>query len=111
MVRSKSELVIANIKQMGLRVNRNYQYEPRYEGTRAGVCGGFSFRGPRRNSHMGASGNAVSGRLESWQRKKRWYELNGFVLNDNLFTTEDDERGGLDSQKVRTIAERICEII
>lgn len=46
-----------------------------------------------------------------WERKREWYEKNGFVIGENLFTTEDDEHGGLDSKAVRKVAERIQSLI
>jgi hypothetical protein len=46
-----------------------------------------------------------------WEWKKGWYEKNGFVLGDNLFITEDDERGGLDSTAVRKTAEKISGLV
>jgi hypothetical protein len=43
---------------------------------------------------------------ERW--KKAWYKKNGNSLDQNLFTTEDDERGGLDSTTIRETAEDIA---
>jgi hypothetical protein len=34
---------------------------------------------------------------QSWEAKRDWYAANGYVEGKNLFTTADDERGGLDS--------------
>jgi hypothetical protein len=48
---------------------------------------------------------------QGWEWKKAWYERNGFVLGNNLFTTQDDERGGLDSQQIRTVAEAIKDLL
>ncbi len=42
-----------------------------------------------------------------WEAKQDWYERNGYVLGKTLFTTQDDERGGLDSAAVRDIAEQV----
>ena len=47
----------------------------------------------------------------SWDRKHEWYLKNGFVEGVTLFTTCDDERGGLDSAEVRGIAEQIKEML
>ena len=46
-----------------------------------------------------------------WDRKHAWYEKNGFVIGENLFTTEDDEQGGLDSRAVKKVAEKIQSLI
>lgn len=48
---------------------------------------------------------------ESWERKLKIYNSHGFTMDENLFTTRDDERGGLDSTHVVEIAERIKQII
>lgn len=48
---------------------------------------------------------------ESWERKRTWYLQNGFIEGQSLFTTLDDERGGLDSEEVRRIAEQIKELL
>ena len=29
-----------------------------------------------------------------WEWKKEWYAKNGYTLGNNLFTTQEDERGG-----------------
>jgi len=42
----------------------------------------------------------------SWKRKLTWYQQNGFVQGTNLFATQDDPNGGLDSQEVRHVARR-----
>ena len=42
-----------------------------------------------------------------WEWKKDWYEKNGFVENENLFTTKDGDDGSLDSTEVKEIAEKI----
>jgi hypothetical protein len=44
---------------------------------------------------------------KGWEWKRRWYEANGFTLGSNLFTSVDDERGGLDSSELRAIVQKI----
>ena len=46
---------------------------------------------------------------EDWKIKQSWYESNGFVLEP--LHTEDDSRGGLDSTRVREIAEKVKELV
>jgi len=48
---------------------------------------------------------------ESWNRRKKDYEKAGFVLKQNLFISQDDDRGGLDSQEIRNTAEKIKELL
>ena len=112
MVRSKSELVIANmLHTMGI----DYKYERPLEGT---IAPGkrwpdFTFLDPAGEAivweHLGMLNREHYRR--SWERKLAWYEKIGFVLNTNLFITQDDERGGLDSTEVRRVAERITELL
>ena len=47
----------------------------------------------------------------AWDWKKEWYAKNGFRVAKNLFTTEDDERGGLDSAAVKRVAEQIRDLL
>ena len=46
-----------------------------------------------------------------WEWKKDWYARNGFTLHENLFTTRDDDMGGLDAQEGKQLAERIMNLI
>lgn len=45
---------------------------------------------------------AVPSYQEAWQRKRRWYENNGFA--DRLITSEDKPDGGIDASEVERIA-------
>ncbi len=112
MVRSKSELVIAN---MLYHLSMEYQYEERLEGTEApgSVRPDFTFVDPAGDrilwEHLGLLVREDYRR--AWEWKREWYEQNGFHLGQNLFTTQDDERGGLDSAVVRETAERIKALL
>ena len=44
---------------------------------------------------------------QKWDWKLGWYARNGFVLGANVFTSQDDDRGGLDSQALTETAEQI----
>ncbi|MBM4429414.1 MAG: hypothetical protein FJ026_03575, partial [Chloroflexi bacterium] len=112
MVRSKSELVIANmLYQMGI----DYQYEPRLERTMAPgvVRPDFMFADPAGEpivwEHLGMLTRADY--RQSWERKRTWYLQNGFVEGLSLFTTRDDEKGGLDSEEVRKVAKQIGQFL
>jgi len=108
MVRSKSELVIANmLYQMGIA----YQYEPKFEGP---IVPGvrypdFMFADPAGDpiiwEHLGML--VRDDYRLSWERKRQWYLQNGLVEGESLFTTSDDENGALDSNVVRQVAEQI----
>jgi hypothetical protein len=108
MVRSKSELVIANHL---FGVDLRYEYERPLEGV--AVPGrlrpDFSFVSDAGDviiwEHLGMLNRDDYRR--GWEWKKRWYEENGFVEGRNLFTTADDDHGGLDSRPIERTAENI----
>jgi hypothetical protein len=108
MVRSKSELVIANqLHHLGLA----YEYERVLDGSaRPGrLRPDFSFVDPAGDlllwEHLGMLGRDDYRR--GWEWKREWYRSNGYVEGETLFITTDDERGGLDSTQVRKIADEI----
>jgi len=112
MVRSKSELVIANmLYQLGI----TYQYEPKYEGLLVPgiVRPDFMFADPAGDAiiweHLGML--TRDDYRQSWKRKREWYLQNGFVEGVSLFITQDDEKGGLDSEDVRNIAKQIKNLL
>ena len=108
LVRSKSELVIANMLfQSGI----GYEYERVLEGDvePGRLRPDFSF--------VTADGDLIVwehlGMMQredyrkGWEWKRNWYEKNGFVLGKTLYTSEDDERGGLNSAALRSTAAKI----
>lgn len=112
MVRSKSELVIAN-KLFGMGME--YQYERIIEGNaRPGkLRPDFTFVDPAGDiiiwEHLGMLGRDDYRR--GWDWKKEWYEDNGYELGSNLFTSCDEENGGLDSGKITHVAEEIQSLL
>lgn len=112
MVRSKSELVIANMLfQMGIE----YHYERVCEGTvePGRLRPDFSFIAPDGDliiwEHLGMLNKDDYRR--GWEWKRWWYERNGFLLDKILFTTQEDEVGGLDSATLRKIALKIQKLL
>lgn len=112
MVRSKSELVISNIlfeNQIEYEYERVLQGETDHRKLRPD----FTFIDPAGEiiiwEHLGML-SREDYRL-GWEWKKQWYRENGFVLDENLFTTKDDPKGGLDAVKVKEIALMIKEMI
>lgn len=112
LVRSKSELVIANMLfQLGVE----YEYER--------VCDGSTEPGRLRPdfSFVTADGELIVwehlGMLNrddyrrGWEWKRHWYETNGFVDRRTLFTSQDDERGGLDAVELKKTALAIKELL
>jgi ATP-dependent exoDNAse (exonuclease V) alpha subunit len=112
MVRSKSELVIANHL---FGTNLPYEYERPLDGTAAPgkLRPDFSFITDAGDiivwEHLGMMNRDDYRR--GWEWKKAWYGQNGYVVDTNLFTTSDDARGGLDSRPIEETAERIRKLI
>jgi len=112
MVRSKSELVIAT---MLLEMGIDYMYEYPVDGEQ--VPGkrrpDFSFVDPAGDmilwEHLGMLSR--DDYRKAWEQKKDWYAKNGFIEGKNLFTTQDDEKGGLDATIVKKVAETIQNLI
>lgn len=112
MVRSKSELVIANkLFAMGVE----YEFERPYEGTveRHVLWPDFTFVDPAGDpiiwEHLGLLHR--DDYRQGWEWKRAWYEKHGFVLGKTLFTTQDDARGGLDSQAIQATADAIKKLL
>jgi hypothetical protein len=111
LVRSKSELVIANMLfQLGIA----YEYER--------VCVGAAAPGRLRPdfSFVTADGDLIVwehlgmlGRPDyrrGWEWKKSWYERNGFAEGKSLFVSSEDE-SGLDSMRLRETANAIKALL
>lgn len=104
-VRSKSELVIANVlNALGL----DYRYEEKIVGR---VTGGkmlpdFVFITSRDElivwEHLGMLDKPEY--RERWGVKRQWYEDNDFVQGVNFFVSRDQDDGSLDSHVIRKIA-------
>jgi ATP-dependent exoDNAse (exonuclease V) alpha subunit len=112
MVRSKSELVIANdLYHRGLA--DRYEYERPLVGMkRAGtVRPDFSFAEPGGDvivwEHLGMM--TKPSYAGAWKWKRDWYLDNGFVEGESLFTTRDGEDGSLNSDDVREVAVAIAQ--
>lgn len=112
LVRSKSELVIANeLYHQGL----DYDYERLLSGEDPNDVRlpDFSFTDYAGDvivwEHLGMLSRPTYRR--SWERKKEWYRQKGFEEGDRLFVTYDDDRGGLDASEVKRVARQIQERI
>lgn len=108
LVRSKSELVIANLL---CNEGIDYHYERPLEGTADGyrLRPDFSFITPAGGlivwEHLGMLSDEQY--RAGWEWKRGWYERNGFLPEETLFTTEEPEQGGLDSVKLKAVADKI----
>jgi hypothetical protein len=108
LVRSKSELVIANMLfQHGVE----YEYERVCEGTTepGRLRPDFSFISPDGDvivwEHLGLLNREDYRR--GWEWKRQWFLRNGFVEGKTLFASVEDERGALDSSVLKDMALRI----
>ncbi len=112
LVRSKSELVIANMLE---HMDIPYKYEEPFFGEtepgRRFPDFTFATAAGRRIiwEHLGML--TLPDYARGWEEKRLWYKRNGYLEGAQLFTTRDDERGGLDSRDVRKVAERIQALI
>lgn len=110
-VRSKSELVIADaLYRMGI----DYQYErPYVSPTGWKTKPDFSFVDAAGElliwEHLGLL-HEDQYRID-WDRKKKNYLEDGFVEGKTLFTTRDDDRGGLDAKQIQNTADKIRSLI
>jgi hypothetical protein len=112
LVRSKSELVIANMLE---HMDITYKYEEVFYGAiePGRRLPDFTFETPdgRRLlwEHLGKLNDLHY--VREWDEKRRWYQTNGILEGVNLFTTRDDERGGLDSQEIHRVALEIQRLL
>jgi hypothetical protein len=112
LVRSKSELVIANMLfQLGIP----YEYERVYEGPVAAgrLRPDFSFVTADGDliiwEHLGMLSRPDYQR--GWDWKREWYRRNGFVEGKTLFISTEDAQNGLDSALLRANADSIKNLI
>ena len=114
MVRSKSELVIANIIYH-IEGLQDYEYEREYEGTAVPgkVRPDFSWATPAGDliiwEHLGMLSRDDYRR--GWEWKKDWYEKNGFKVGENLFSTQENAEGSLDSREITLTANAILKLL
>lgn len=105
LVRSKSELVIANmLYEMGI----DYEYERVCEGTiePGRMRPDFSFVTPDGEliiwEHLGMLERPDY--KQGWEWKRDWYKLNGFTDGETLFTSTESAGKGLDSAELHATA-------
>lgn len=98
-VRSKSEVIIANLLH---DAEIEFQYERRFD-TETG------WRLPDFSIATGADEIIILEHLgmmhkpsyrEEWEKKKEFYEKHGYVLDENLFVTTEDENGAINSEAI-----------
>ena len=112
MVRSKSEAIIANtLNNLGIDYRYEYPIEGRMRlGIRRPDFVIFDVsKKPLLWEHLGMLNDPDY--QARWKSKLEWYEMNGFSTGVDLFITRDEANGGLDSQRIRKIADYINSLI
>jgi hypothetical protein len=109
LVRSKSEVVIANLLHAA---HVPYFYERPLPGLSGVIHPDFTIVDPAGEpivwEHLGMLDRP--GYRASWERRQRWYLENGFTLGTNLFTSEEDG-GVLDSQALDRQVSMIRDLV
>lgn len=112
LVRSKSELVIANMLfQLGIP----YEYERVYDGIAAAarLRPDFSFVTADGDliiwEHLGMLSRPDYKR--GWEWKRAWYQKNGFAEGKTLFASSEEDGKGLDSAELKKTALTIKKLI
>ncbi|MCV9933029.1 ATP-dependent RecD-like DNA helicase [Flavobacterium sp. LS1R47] len=111
LVRSKSEVIISNELEY-----RELLFE--YERELIGKKGqkripDFTFIDAAGDiiilEHLGML--SVPSYKADWEKKKQFYEDNGYHLNENLFITTESEKGGIDSKEIERVIDKIQNLL
>lgn len=106
-VRSKSEVIIANEL---LNSNLEFLYEEPLVFNDGSRClPDFTFETESGDKviweHLGML--KLPNYKQRWEEKLRMYEGNGYILGEDLFTTEDKEDGGISTPQILEVIEKI----
>ncbi len=107
MVRSKSEVIIANMlyeagieysyeKELDLGENGSFLPDFTIEDAESGLC--FYWE------HCGMLGEVSYSRR--WQEKKELYKKHGIIEGENLIVSKDALNGGIDCTEIRELIEK-----
>jgi AAA domain/UvrD-like helicase C-terminal domain len=111
MVRSKSEVIIANLLHAA-GVEYAYERELVGDAVPGTIRPDFTFIDPAGDvvvwEHLGMLDRPDY--RASWERRRSWYERNGFLLGNNLFTSEE-YGSGLDSAVLDMQVAQIRELV
>lgn len=111
LVRSKSEVIIAN---MLIEKEIEFEYEREFNGkTGQKRIPDFTFIDAAGDiiilEHLGMM--SLPSYKADWDKKLLFYHDNGYRLNDNLFTTTESEKGGIDSLAIEDVINQIVKMI
>lgn len=111
LVRSKSEVIIAN---MLVEKGVEFEYEREFIGkndqkripdfTFIDAAGDTIFL-----EHLGMM--SLPSYKADWEKKLAFYESNGYKIGNNLFTTTESEKGGIDSLAIADVIDKILELM
>jgi len=109
-VRSKSEVIIANMLiEREISFDEKVFYEREFIDGNSRRIPDFTFIDAAGDiiilEHLGMLHKPTY--KEEWEKKLKFYEKNGFKLGTNLFTTQDDENGAIDSLKIEQVIQQI----
>lgn len=112
MVRSKSELIIANLLH---REGMSYEYEQPLDGQK--VLGrlhpDFSFADAAGDriiwEHLGMMHDEEY--VRGWKWKLEWYLKNGYIPDQNLFVTEERRGKGLSMDDLSAVAKKVKALV
>ncbi len=107
LVRSKSEVIIAD----RLQANQiEYEYEKILEINGIIKLPDFTITDEASGEkyyweHCGRTNDKSY--MKKWEAKKEFYRQNGIIEGENLIVTYDDENGGISSQRIQEIIDKI----
>ena len=109
-VRSKSEVIIANLLyERGIK----FEYEKMIKEYGKCCIPDFTFEDASGDiiiwEHLGMLDNPAY--KESWEKKLLFYKSIGFIEGENLFTTIDHENGAIDSMEIVRTINKLEEIL
>jgi len=111
LVRSKSEVIIAN---MLVEKGIEFEYEREFLGKNGQKrIPDFTFIDAAGDivilEHLGMM--SLPSYKVDWEKKLQFYKDNGYKLDDNLFTTTESEKGGIDSLAIEEVIRKIEKLI
>ncbi|MBC3759706.1 AAA family ATPase [Hyunsoonleella sp. SJ7] len=111
LVRSKSEVIIAN---MLVEKEIDFEYEREFIGKNGQKrIPDFTFIDAAGDiiilEHLGMM--SLPSYRADWEKKLQFYNDNGYKLTDNLFTTTESEKGGIDSIAIEEVINKISKLI
>ncbi len=110
-VRSKSEVIIAN---MLIEKGLDFEYEREYESADGQKrIPDFTFMDAAGDiiilEHLGMM--SIPTYKQDWEKKRLFYQQNGLVINQTLFTTTESPTEGIDSIEIEKIIDSIAELL